>query len=200
MNSDDSYVLHIDFDLISRHLDRLKELNQEFATEVSSIVEVLRAISLRLEPTLKKSMSEKNESVLWRHYQQLQIEKLSILDVSHEWEGFEETAKGLDSELAIQIHDTIEELMEHVTVLGETHRAHIDILEIQSTRSLSLTATVLSVIISYLAFWYVFARDIISGLVSTYDLSPDLEYILLFLSILPIFLAISWGWRQRIRK
>jgi hypothetical protein len=200
MNNNDSYVLHIDFDLISKHLDRLKELNQEFAKEASSIVEVLREISLRLEPTLNKSMFEKDESVLWRHYQQLQREKLSILDVSHEWESVEETAKRLDSDLAIQIHDAVEELMEHVTVLGETHRAHIDVLEIQSTRSLSLTATVLSVIISYLAFWYVFARDLISGLVSTYDLSPDLEYVLLFLSILPIFIAISWGWRQRIKK
>jgi hypothetical protein len=200
MVNKDSYVLHIDFEQIMKQVEKLRRVNAEYAAEALSIVLDLQEISTRLEPTLNRQAFERDERVLWRRYQQLQEERLSILDCSHEWEDVEEKVKRLDSELAMKIHDAIEELVEHVIVLGETHKAHIDILEIQSTRSMSLTATVLSVVISYLAFWYIFAHDLISGFVSTYGLSSDLEYLLLFLSILPIFAAILWGWRQRIKR
>jgi hypothetical protein len=149
---------------------------------------------------MNKQSFQQDEIVLWRNYQQLQEQELSILDLSHEWDHLEETAKRLNSELASQIHDAIEELVEHVSVLAETHRAHIDILEIQSSRGLNLMTLVASVVVSYLAFWYFFARDFIQNLVFPNGLSPDLNYIITLLSLVPIFAIIFWGWRKRIKK
>jgi hypothetical protein len=200
MNTNDSYVFHTDYDEILKQVCEFKDVDADFEKRARALVKALQGICIQLEPLMNKQSCQQNEIVLWRNYQQLQEQKLSILDLSHEWDHLEETAKRLNSELASQVHDAIEELVEHVSVLAETHRAHIDILEIQSSRGLNLMTLVASVVVSYLAFWYFFARDFIQNLVFPNGLSPDLNYIITLLSLVPIFAIIFWGWRKRIRK
>jgi uncharacterized FlaG/YvyC family protein len=200
MNTNDSYVFHTDYDEILKQVHKFKDVNSDFEKRARALVKALQGTCVRLEPVMNKQSCEQDETVLWRNYQQLQEERLSILDLSHEWDHLEETAKGLNSDLAFQIHDAIEELVEHVSVLAETHRAHIDILEIQSSRGLNLMTLVASVVVSYLAFWYFFARDFIQNLAFPNGLSPDLNYIITLLSLVPIFAIIFWGWRKRIKK
>ena len=109
----------------------------------------------------------------------------------------EEIAKGLSPELDFQIRDAIEELVDHVTVLAETHKAHIDVLEIQSSRKLSLMALVVSTVISYLAVWEFLAREFILNFVFPNGLSPALNYVTLVLSLVPVFVAVFWAWREQ---
>ena len=199
MNAENSYLLHVDYEAILKQVGELEGVDADFKKKAHAIVEVLHNMSIRLEPAMVKQSYEQDEKILWRNYQQLQEEKLSILDVSHEWDLLEETAKKHNSELALQVRDAIEELVDHVTVLAETHKAHIDILEIQSSRRLNLMTLVASVIISYLAFWYFFARDFIMNVVFPGSLSPDLNYFVSLLSLVPVFLILFWGWRERVQ-
>jgi hypothetical protein len=197
MNTNDAYVIHTDYDGILKRISKLGGVDESFKKTACAIVEALRDISLRLKPAMNKRSYERDERELWRNYTQLQEERLSILDLSHEWEYLEENAKGLSPELDFQIRDAIEELVEHVTVLAETYRAHIDILEIQSSRRLSLMTLVISAIISYLAVWEFLAREFILSFVFSNGLSPSLNYFTLLLSLVPVFLAVFWAWRER---
>jgi hypothetical protein len=87
-------------------------------------------------------------------------------------------------------------LADHVAVLAETHKAHIDVLEIQSSRKLSLMALVVSTVISYLAVWEFLAREFILNFVFPSGLSPALNYVTLLLSLFPVFAAVLWAWRE----
>jgi hypothetical protein len=146
---------------------------------------------------MNKHSSERDEKELWRNYQLLQEERLAILDLSHGWDRLEAIAKGLSPELDFQIRDAIEELVDHVAVLAETHKAHIDVLEIQSSRKLSLMALVVSTVISYLAVWEFLAREFILNFVFPNGLSPALNYVTLVLSLVPVFVAVFWAWREQ---
>ena len=112
-------------------------------------MESLKRTTARIEPTLKKETDD--ERVLWQDYRQLQREKLTVLDLSHEWDYISQTIKGINPKLDFLVKDAIEELNEHLLVVAESHRAHIDILEIYNTRKIEVLALVITVIISYLA-------------------------------------------------
>lgn len=196
MNTNDAYSIHTDYDEILKQISQLGGVDEGFEKTARSIVEALRGINLRLKPAMNKRSYERDERELWRNYKQLQEERLSILDLSHEWEYLEENAKKLSPELDFQIRDAIEELVEHVAVLAETYRAHIDILEIQSSRRLSLMTLAISAIISYLAVWEFLAREFILSFVFTKGLSPGLNYFTLLLSLVPVFVAVFWAWRE----
>jgi predicted nucleic acid-binding Zn-ribbon protein len=200
MNTNDAYLVHTDYDEILRQVRELEGADEHFRKTARAIVEALRDISLRLKPTMTKQSSELDEKELWTNYQRLQEERLLILDLSHEWDRCEETTKRLNRELDFQVRDAINELVEHVTVLAETHKAHIDILEIQGSRRLSLMTLVVSAVISYLAVWEFLAREFILSLVFPKGLSPGLNYLLLLLSLAPVFVAVFWAWRQRVTK
>jgi len=88
---------------------------------------------------------------------------------------------------------------DHVSVLAESHRAHIDILEIYNTRKIEVLAMVLTTVISYLAVWEFFVRDIIVGLSFPGGLSPYLNYSLVVLTLLPVFAITVWAWIRRKR-
>lgn len=198
MNTKDAYAIHTDYDRILKEVNALEEESQSFKKAAVSIIDALRNTSVRLKPLMNRQSFEQDERVLWKNYQQLQEEKLSILDLSHEWNHMKETSSKLNAELDDQIRDAIDELVEHITVLEETLRAHIDIFEIQSSRRLSLITIVLSVIISYLAVWYFLVKDFILNIVFS-GLSPDLNYIMVLLSLAPIFFVIAWGWSERVK-
>jgi hypothetical protein len=199
MNSNDAYTIHTDYDEILKEVNGLEGESQTFKKATVGIIDALRNTSVRLKPLMSRQLFEQDEGVLWKNYQQLQEERLSILDFSHEWNYLKETSSNPKSELDAQIRDAIDELVEHITVLEETLRAHIDIIEIQSSRRLSLIAIVLSVIISYLAVWYFLVKDFILNVVFSGGLSPDLNYIMTLLSLAPIFFVIAWGWRERVK-
>jgi len=197
MDTNDAYVIHTDYDEILKQIRELRGADEAFKNTASRVLEGLRGISLRLKPAMNKHSSERDEKELWRNYQLLQEERLAILDLSHGWDHLEEIAKGLSPELDFQIRDAIEELVDHVTVLAETHKAHIDVLEIQSSRKLSLMALVVSTVISYLAVWEFLAREFILNFVFPNGLSPALNYVTLVLSLVPVFVAVFWAWREQ---
>ena len=82
-------------------------------------------------------------------------------------------------------------------MLAESHRAHIDILEIYNTRKIEILALVITAVISYLAVWEFFVRDLLISLVFPDDLSPVLNYLLVVLTLLPVFSIASWAWVRR---
>ena len=143
------YVLHIDFEEIKAEIERLQEADKKLADAINSFMESLKRTTARIEPTLKKETDD--ERVLWQDYRQLQREKLTVLDLSHEWDYISQTIKGINPKLDFLVKDAIEELNEHLSVVAESHRAHIDILEIYNTRKIEVLALVITVIISYLA-------------------------------------------------
>ena len=92
--------------------------------------------------------------------------------------------------LILPIQNAIDELTNHVMVFEDTLRAHIDILEIRSSREnrkvmrkLSFMALLVSVVFPYITLWEGFAHDFILNLVFPLGLSPYLNYVILLLLV-----------------
>ncbi len=189
------YVLHINFDKIKAEVDKIQSVDKEVLKTIRCFVDSLQETSARIEPTLSKETMDEKE--LWEDYKQLQREKLAVLDLSHEWDYIDETVRQVNSRLDFLVKDALEELKDHIGVLSESHRAHIDILEIYNSRKIEVLALVLTAIISYLAVWEFFVRDIIAGIKFPADLSPFLNYTLVVLTLLPVFIIVTWAWIRR---
>ena len=140
------------------------------------------------------------ERELWKRYEQLQRDKLLLLDLSHEWDFLEESIKGFSKNLQFLIRDAIDELTDHVNVITETHRAHIDIMEIQNSRRLNVLVLIVSTTISYVTLWEFVAREFLLNVVFPDGLSPVLNYVMLVLTILPIFALTSYAWLSREKR
>jgi hypothetical protein len=192
---ENEFVLHIDFEEIKTEIDGLPEIDKELSGKITFFLLRLKKAASRIEPTLKKETN--NERELWEEYKQLQREKLAVLDLSHEWDYIDQTVKDISPKLDFLIKDAIEELHDHISVLAEYHRAHIDILEIYNTRKIEVLALVVTVIISYLAVWEFFVRDLLVSLVFPDGLSPALNYLTLVLTLLPVFITVIWAWVKR---
>ncbi len=136
MAENGEYSIHNDYDKIIGAINELKEIDDETAKKIKGFVLKIKAIDNRLKPTMKKQTFGQNERELWKTYQNLQGEKLIILDLSHEWEYIAETSTGLTKEVRVLLRDAIEELEDHVAIIVETLKAHIDILEIKNSRNL----------------------------------------------------------------
>ena len=76
------------------------------------------------------------------------------------------------------IKDAIEELNDHINVFAESQRAHIDVLEIYNTRKIEILTLIITSVISYLAVW-------------------ALNYVLVILSLTPVFGTVTWAWLRR---
>lgn len=189
------YVLHIDFDKIKVETDKLRQVDMKLAEAVYLFVASIKKEIACIEPTLKKETNSERE--LWEDYRQLQREKLAVLDLNHEWDYLNQTVKDLNPKLDFLVKDAIEELRDHITVTAESHRAHIDILEIYNTRKIEVLALVITVIISYLAVWEFFVRDLFMNVVFPDNLSPSLNYLAVILSLMPVFITITWAWLRR---
>jgi hypothetical protein len=109
----------------------------------------------------------------------------------------QERVKELNSRLDFLIKDALDELTDHLGVLAETHRAHIDILEIYNTRRIAVTALIITAVISYLAVWEFFVRDLLTTLTFPYGLSPGLNYLLVLVTLLPVFVTVIWAYLNR---
>src|SRR5208337_2991393 len=160
MTENGEYMIHNDYDKISRAINELGEIDEETAKKLKGFVSKMKAIDNKLKPAMKKQKFSQNEQELWKTYQNLQGEKLAIFDLSHEWDYIEELSAGLTKEVRVLVRDAIEELEDHVAIIVETRKAHIDILEIKNSRQFGLLALVVSIIISYAAVWDIFVREL----------------------------------------
>ncbi len=193
--TESEYSVHVDFDKIKAELDKLQVDNKVTKDRITCFFDTLKQTTARVEPTLSKETE--NERELWEDYKQLQREKLAVLDLSHEWGYISEMIIDTSPRLDFLIKDAIEELNDHIGVLAESHRAHIDILEIYNTRKIEFLALVITAAISYIAVWEFFVRDLLVSLVFPYSLSPNLNYLLVFLTLLPVFVIVVWAWIKR---
>jgi hypothetical protein len=200
MTENGEYTIHNDYDKIIRAIDEFKEIDEETAMKIKGFVSKIKAVDNKLKPAMKKQTFSQNERELWKTYQNLQGEKLAILDLSHEWEYIGEVSTGLSKEVRVLVRDAIEELGDHVAIIVETLKAHIDILEIKNSRQFGLLALIVSIIISYTAVWEFFVREIIANVEFPLGLSPDLNFALSIVALLPIFVTVIWGWRHRLEK
>jgi hypothetical protein len=189
------FVIHTDFEEILAEIAKLQEIDKAVVDEIVSFVNNVRDLTFKIEPALK--MDTQDERQLWKDYQQLQQEKLVRLDLSHEYEALQENVKQFNPKLDYLIKDALEELKDHIEVLADTQRAHIDILEIYNTRRIEVLALIITAVISYLAVWEFFVRDLLQGIVFPLGLSPNLNYLLIIITLIPIFIAVIWAWRNR---
>lgn len=192
----DAFIIHVNFDEVMNEIARLQNVDKNLVDKLTSFVSAVREITLKLEPVLKRE-SHEDEQQLWQEYTQLQQEKLFVLDLSHEYDFLEDSVQALNPNLNVMIKDTIEELSEHIAVRTETHRAHIDILEIRNARRLSINAVVVSATIAYLAVWEYSFREFINTIVFPLGLSPGLNFALAVVTLLPVFVAILWSLLKR---
>ena len=192
----DAFVIHVDYENVLNEIAKLRNVDKDLADKLTSFANSLRETTLKLEPVLRRE-SHEDEQQLWQEYTQLQQEKLLVLDFSHEYHYLEATVQAHNPDLNAMIKDTIEELSEHIAVRVETHRAHIDILEIRNARRLSINAVVVSATIAYLAVWEYSFREFITAIDFPSGLSPVLNYAIAILTILPVFAAIFWSLLKR---
>ena len=200
MTENEEYTIHNDYDKIIRAINELREIDEETTKKLKGFVSKIQAIDYKLKPAMKKQTFSQNERELWKTYQNLQAEKLTILDLAHEWEYTAEISTGLTKEVRVLVRDAIEELEDHVAIIVETLKAHIDILEIKNSRQFGLLALIVSLIISYAAVWEFFVRDIITNVKFPLGLSPDLNFALSIVALVPLFVIVIWGWRQRLAE
>src|SRR5512141_1679512 len=135
----DTDIIHVNYKGITEEIAKLQNAEKPLAEELTSFLSSLRELTLKLEPALKRETHE-DEQQLWTEYTQLQQGKLLVLDLSHEYDNFERQVQSNNPNLNLMIKDSIDELTEHISVRAETHRAHIDLLEIRNTRRVSLSA------------------------------------------------------------
>ncbi|MGA2682621.1 MAG: hypothetical protein ABSF44_12570 [Candidatus Bathyarchaeia archaeon] len=195
MMTESEYSVHFDFDKIKAETEKLQGASKETIDKIDLFLDSLKETTARVEPTLSKETN--NERELWEDYKQLQREKLAVLDLSHEWDYVGEEIKQSNPRLDFLVRDAIEELNDHIGVLAESHRAHIDILEIYNTRKIEVLALVVTVVISYIAVWEFTVRDLLVSFVFPYGLSPRLNYVIVILTLLPVFVTVAWAWVRR---
>jgi len=193
--TESEYSVHFDFDKIKAETEKLQGASKETIDKIDLFLDSLKETTARVEPTLSKETN--NERELWEDYKQLQREKLAVLDLSHEWDYVGEEIKQSNPRLDFLVRDAIEELNDHIGVLAESHRAHIDILEIYNTRKIEVLALVVTVVISYIAVWEFTVRDLLVSFVFPYGLSPRLNYVIVILTLLPVFVTVAWAWVRR---
>ena len=153
------YSVHVDFGKIEIEVDKIQGGNGEIKDRIASFLKSLKETTARIEPTLSNETEDERE--LWEDYKHLQREKLAVLDLSHEWDYISEEIKESNPKLDFLVNDAIDELNDHMGVLAESHRAHIDILEIYNTRKIEFLALVITAAISYIAVWEFSVRDLL---------------------------------------
>jgi hypothetical protein len=193
--AESEYSVHVDFDKIKTEVEKLQGTNSETRDRIACFFDTLKKTTARIEPTLSKETNDERE--LWEDYKQLQREKLAVLDLSHEWDYISEEIKESNPRLDFLVKDAIEEFNDHIGVLAESHRAHIDILEIYNTRKIEFLALIITAVVSYIAVWEFFVRDLLVSIQFPNSLSPQLNYLLVFITLLPVFATVTWAWIRR---
>lgn len=191
------YVFHVDFDELSKAIQTLEKTDGNLQLKLLELVTALRNIDTKLHQALNQEPLEVNEENMWAIYQELQKDRMTLMDMSHEWKPLRDRVKQVNNDLATLVDGLIEESVDHVTVIADTMRAHIDILEIKNSRKLSFLALIVSITISYVALWEFFAREFILNITFQGGLSPNLNYLILIISLVPMFFVLYSAWRYR---
>lgn len=76
------YAVHVDYDEILRGIQQLHRADEDFRNKLVTLVKALMEIGRKLKRTTSNETLEQDEAALWRTYQQLQKERLRILDLS----------------------------------------------------------------------------------------------------------------------
>lgn len=194
---DDIYTIHIDYDKIFSELNGLRSDDKGNIKELSSFVTSLRDLTQKVQPILELEARGQDERELWHRYEQIQEDKLSLLELSHKWNFLEGTAEGFSKSINVLIQVAIDELADHISVIAETHKAHIDLLEIRNTRRLNILILIISTTISYITLWEFIAREFILTIDFQGGLTPILNYTILFLTLLPIIILTFYAWISR---
>jgi len=197
MNNAD--IIHVNSDGIKEEIAKLQNIETNLANKLTTFLSSLHELTLKLEPALRRE-SHEDEQQLWKEYTQLQQAKLLVLDLSHEYNYFERQVQSINPNLNMMLKDAIDELSEHVSVRAETHRAHIDLLEIRNTRRVSVSAITISATIAYLAVWEYSVREFIDTANFPSGLSPGLNYALSVLTLIPVFAAVIWSLISRRKR
>ena len=195
----DADIIHVNYKGIIEEMAKLQIVEKNLADKLPSFMVSLRELTLKLEPALKRE-SHEDEQQLWKEYTQLQQGKLLVLDLSHEYDNFERQVQSINPNLNVMIKDAVDELSEHIKVRAETHRAHIDLLEIRNTRRIGLSAIIVSATIAYLAVWEYSVREFIGTIVFPSGQSPGLNYALTVLTLFPVFAAVFWALLNRQKR
>lgn len=193
----DIYTIHTDYDKIFSELNRLQNDDKDNIKELSSFVTSLKDLTQKIQPILELEAHNRDEKELWHRYEQIQQDKLSLLELSHKWNFLEETAERFSKNIKVLIQVAIEELTDHINVIAETHKAHINLLEIRNTRRLNILILIISTTISYITLWEFIAREFILTIDFPNGLTPILNYTILFLTILPIIILTLYAWKSR---
>jgi hypothetical protein len=192
----EAFIIHVNYEGVLNEIAKLQNVDKNLVEKLISVVNSLREITLKLEPVLKRE-SHEDEQQLWREYTQLQQERLLVLDLSHEYDYLEDAVQDHNPNLNVMIKDTIDELREHMAVRIETHRAHIDILEIRYARRLNINALIVSATIAYIAVWEYSVREFVTNINFSPGLSPALNYMIAVLMLLPVFAVVFWALLKR---
>jgi len=195
----DAFVIHVNYENVLGEIAKIQNVDKALVERLTHLATSLRETTLKLEPVLRRE-SHEDEQKLWQEYTQLQQEKLLVLDLSHEYNYLADTVQAHNPNLNVMIKHAIEELSEHIAVRVETHRAHIDILEIRNARRLSINALLVSGTIAYLAVWEYSVREFITAIDFPSGLSPVLNYAIVLVTLLPVFVAIFWSLLKRRSK
>ena len=195
----DADIIHVNYNGITAEISKIEKIDRNIAEKLTGFLCSLRELTVKLEPALTRE-SHEEEQQLWKEYTQLQQAKLLVLDLSHEYDAFEYQVQSINPNLNIMVKDAIDELSKHVSVRAETHRAHIDLLEIRNTRRVSISAIIVSATIAYLAVWEYSVREFIDKANFPSGLSPLLNNILAVLTLLPVFVAVFWSLLYRRRE
>jgi hypothetical protein len=193
----DIYTIHTDYDQIFSELNRLQNDDKDNIKEISSFVTSLKDLTQKIQPILELEAHNRDEKELWHRYEQIQQDKLSLLELSHKWNFLEETAEKFSKNIKVLIQVAIEELGDHINIISETHKAHIDLLEIRNTRRLNILILIISTTISYITLWEFIAREFILTIDFPKGLTPILNYTILFLTLLPIIILTLYAWISR---
>ena len=193
----DIYTIHTDYDKIFSELNRLQNDDKDNIKELSSFVTSLKDLTQKIQPILELEAHNRDEKELWHRYEQIQQDKLSLLELSHKWNILEETAERFSKNIKVLIQVAIEELADHINAIAETHKAHINLLEIRNTRRLNILILIISTTISYITLWEFIAREFILTIDFPNGLTPILNYTILFLTILPIIILTLYAWISR---
>ncbi len=187
----DAFTIHVDYESILEETAKLRSVDKNLVDKLNSFIISLKEITLRLEPVIRRE-SNQGEQRLWLEYTQLQQEKLIVLDLSHEYKYMEDNVQAYNPRLNAMIKETLDEIGEHISVQVETHRAHIDILEIRKARQLTSYAILVSATIAYIAVWEYSIREFLVNVDFPFGLTPGLNYAISVLTFLPVFVAIFW--------
>jgi len=204
------FVVRTNYNGLLREIKKFEKVDKGFQKKLTEIVTTLKVVSNGLKQISREYYFEQDETEIWDHYQQIQKERLSLLNILHEWKIVWIPTLRMRAEfihIIPRIQNAINELTDYVTAFGDTLRSHVDILEIQNSRGnrkiirkLTYMTLLVTVVFPYVTLWQNLARGYILTLQFPWGLSPQLNLVVLIITLVPLVVALIQGWRYIMRE